>query len=100
VIISAAKPVERSSYIFNYKLNKQDQSQWNFVSAFIIRISSYMLCLLCSKKTKTLLKVIRLFWWIDVTFQFLDGEDTMLLAVSYFILMMKIANGIKTLANQ
>jgi len=34
------------------------------------------------------------------TFQFLGGEDTMLPAVSYFILRMKTANGIKTLANQ
>jgi len=34
------------------------------------------------------------------TFQFLGGEDIMLLFLSYFILRMKTANCIKTLANQ
>lgn len=48
-----------------------------------------------------LLKVIRQLWWIAVnTFQFLGGEDTKLPALSYFILRMKTADWIKTLANQ
>jgi hypothetical protein len=32
------------------------------------------------------------------TFQFLDGEDTMLPALSYLILRMKTANGIKKIS--
>jgi len=72
----------------------------NFVSTSIIRISSYILCLLSSKKNKHFLKSWDYLGGLPNTFQFLGGEDIMLPFLIYFILRMKTANGIKILANQ
>lgn len=80
---------------------KHDLLYLNFVSTSIIRISSYILCLLSSKKNiNTSQSHQAILVDCHNTFQFLGGEDIMLPSVSYSILRMKTANGIKTLANQ
>jgi len=93
--LSAAKLVS------NYKLIKHELLYLNFVSTSIIRISSYILCLLSSKKNiNTSQSHQAILVDCHKTFQYLGGEDSMLPSLSFFILRMKNANGIKTLANQ